>query len=93
MEMEGDMEVVKVSMDHRIQARLEALTLLQNEALPGPALQRTRRYKTSLGARPGQHAPRAAGEDGADGELNRLFIELFPSGFYHALSLFALQFL
>lgn len=35
MEMEGGMEVVKVSMDHRIQARLEALTLLQNEALPG----------------------------------------------------------
>ena len=29
------MEVVKLSVDHRIQSRLEALTLLQNEVLPG----------------------------------------------------------
>lgn len=29
------MEVVKVPVDHRIQTRLEALALLQNEALPG----------------------------------------------------------
>ena len=35
MEMEGDMEVVKVPVDHHIQRRLEALTLLQNEVLPG----------------------------------------------------------
>jgi len=33
--MEEDMEVVKLSVDHRIQSRLEALTLLQNEVLPG----------------------------------------------------------
>ena len=35
MEMEGGMEIVKVPVDHHIQTRLEALTLLQNEVLPG----------------------------------------------------------
>ena len=35
MEMEGDMDVVKVPVDHHLQRRLEALTLLQNEVLPG----------------------------------------------------------
>lgn len=35
MELEGDMEMVKVPVDHRILARLEALALLQNEVLPG----------------------------------------------------------
>ena len=35
MEMERDMDVVKVPVDHHIQRRLEALTLLQNEVLPG----------------------------------------------------------
>ena len=29
------MEVVKIPVGHRIQSRLEALTLLQNEVLPG----------------------------------------------------------
>lgn len=33
--MEEGVEVVKLSVDHRIQSRLEALTLLQNEAMPG----------------------------------------------------------
>lgn len=33
--MEGDMEIVQVPVDHRIQARLEALALIQNEVLPG----------------------------------------------------------
>jgi hypothetical protein len=35
MEMEGGMEIVNVPVDHHIQRRLEALTLLQNEVLPG----------------------------------------------------------
>ena len=33
--MEERVEVVNVAVDHRIQSRLEALTLLQNEVLPG----------------------------------------------------------
>jgi hypothetical protein len=33
--MEGDMEVVRVPVNRHIQSRLEALTLLQNEVLPG----------------------------------------------------------
>ena len=35
MEMEEGMEVVEVPVDRRFQSRLEALTLLQNEVLPG----------------------------------------------------------